>query len=108
LQRNSWKAKKLNSRATEQASLLTVALQRSFLVSPALMCFCDSFVFFYVAGKVYKAANFVSVQLIEQEPGIHDKYHPDYATLDKIDLAWERISREMKVSGSWLSSFGTM
>jgi hypothetical protein len=32
-----------NSQATEQASLLTVALPRSFLVSAVLTCFCDSF-----------------------------------------------------------------
>jgi hypothetical protein len=39
--------------------------------------------------KVDEAANFVFVQLIEQEPGIYDKRHPDYARQDKIDLAWE-------------------
>jgi hypothetical protein len=36
------------------------------------------------------------VQLIEKEPGIYDKHHPDYARRDKIDLAWERISHEME------------
>jgi hypothetical protein len=44
LQRNSWKTKKLNSHGTEKAVLLTVAFQRSFLVSAVLMCLCDSFV----------------------------------------------------------------
>jgi hypothetical protein len=39
------------------------------------------------------------VQLIEQEPGIYDKHHPDYDRQYKIDLAWERISHEMKESG---------
>jgi hypothetical protein len=39
------------------------------------------------------------MQLTEQEPGIYDKRHPDNASQDKIDLAWERISHEMKVSG---------
>jgi hypothetical protein len=58
-----------------------------------------------MARKVHEAGNFVFVQLIEQEPGIHDKCHADYARQDKIDLAWERISHEMKESGSWLSSF---
>jgi hypothetical protein len=50
------------------------------------------------------------VQLIEQEPGIycHGKRHSDYARQDKIDLAWERISYEMKESGSWLSFFETI
>jgi hypothetical protein len=47
---------------------------------------------------VDEAANFVFVRLIEQEPGIYDKRHPDYAMWDKIDLAWERISQEMKKS----------
>jgi hypothetical protein len=37
-----------------------------------------------MARKVDEAANFVFVQLIEQEPGIYDKYHPDYARQDKI------------------------
>jgi hypothetical protein len=44
LQRNSRKTKELNYQATEQVSLLTAALQRSFLVSAVLWCFCDSFV----------------------------------------------------------------
>jgi hypothetical protein len=48
--------------------------------------------------KVDKAANFVFVQLIEQQPGIYDNCHPDYGRQDKTDLAWERISHEMKGS----------
>jgi hypothetical protein len=32
--------------------------------------------------KVDEAANFVLVQLIEQEPGIYDKRHPDHARRD--------------------------
>jgi hypothetical protein len=43
-----------------------------------------------MARKVDEVANFVSVQLIEQEPGIYDKCHPDYARQDKTDLAWEK------------------
>jgi hypothetical protein len=39
------------------------------------------------------------VQLIEKEPGIYDKRHPDYARRDKVDLAWEEISHEMKEPG---------
>jgi hypothetical protein len=54
--------------------------------------------FLKLAGKVDEAANFVFVQLIEQEPGIYDKRHPDYASQNKIDLAWERISQETKES----------
>jgi hypothetical protein len=50
LQRNSRKTKKLNSQETEQASLLTVALPRSFLVSGALTCFYDSFASLLVDG----------------------------------------------------------
>jgi hypothetical protein len=61
-----------------------------------------------MARKVDKAANFAFVQSIEQEPGIYDKRHPDYARQDKIDLAWERISHETKESGSWSSSFETI
>jgi hypothetical protein len=38
------------------------------------------------------------VQLIEQEPGIYNKRHPDYARQDKIVLTWERISHEIKKS----------
>jgi hypothetical protein len=57
-----------------------------------------------MAWKVDEAANFVFVQLIEQEPGTYDKCHVDYARQDTIDLAWERIYHETE-SGSWLSSF---
>jgi hypothetical protein len=61
--------------------------------------------FLKIARKVDEAANFVFVQLIEEEPGIYGKCHSDYARLDKIDLAWERIPDESKESGSRLSSF---
>jgi hypothetical protein len=61
-----------------------------------------------MARKVGEAANFIFVQLIEQESGVHDKRHPDYARQDKIELAWERISHETKESGSRLSSFETI
>jgi hypothetical protein len=58
-----------------------------------------------MARKVDEA---VFVELIEQEPGICDKRHPDYARQDKVDLAWERISLETKEFGSWLSSVETI
>jgi hypothetical protein len=61
-----------------------------------------------MARKVDEAANFVFVQLIEQEPGVYDKRHPDSARREKIDWAWERISYEKKESESWLSSFKTI
>jgi hypothetical protein len=32
-----------------------------------------------MARKVDEAANFVFVQLLEEEPGIYDKCHPEYA-----------------------------
>jgi hypothetical protein len=64
--------------------------------------------FLSIARKVDEAANFVSVQLIEQEPGIYDKCHSNYARQDKIDLTLERISHEMNESRSWLSSFETI
>jgi hypothetical protein len=51
----------------------------------------------------------MKLQSTEQEPGIYDKPHPYYARQDNIlDLAWERISHEMKESGSCLSSFETI
>jgi hypothetical protein len=40
---NPWKTKTLNSQATEQASLLTVALQHSVQVLAVLTCFYASF-----------------------------------------------------------------
>jgi hypothetical protein len=52
-----------------------------------------------MARKFDEVANFVLVQLIEKEPGIYDKRHLDYARRDKVDLAWEKISHEMKESG---------
>jgi hypothetical protein len=97
LQRNSWKSKKLNSQATEKNSFLTDELRHSFLVPAVLPCFCDSF----VSSDVSKAANFVFVQLTEQKPGICDKSRSDYARRNKIYLAWETFSHEMKKSGSW-------
>jgi hypothetical protein len=53
-----------------------------------------------MARKVDEAANFIFVQLIEQEPGIYDKRHPDYARQDKTNLAWKRISHETKGEGT--------
>jgi hypothetical protein len=58
--------------------------------------------------KVDEVANFFFVQLIEQDPGIYIKRHPDYAKQDEIDLAWERSSHETKESGSWLSAYETI
>jgi hypothetical protein len=89
--------------ATEQASLLTVALPRSVPVSAVLTNSCDSRA--SLDCMTVEAANFVFVQLIEQKPGIYDKCHADYARRNKIYLAWEKISHEMKQSGSWWSSF---
>jgi hypothetical protein len=48
------------------------------------------------------------VQLIEQESGIYDRRHPEYARRDKIDLDWERFTHEAKEFGSKLSSFETI
>jgi hypothetical protein len=41
-----------------------------------------------MARKVDEAANFVFVQLIEQEPGIYDKCHPEYARRRGEKLIW--------------------
>jgi hypothetical protein len=60
------------------------------------------------ARKVDEVANFVFVQLIEQEPSIYDKRHRDYARKDKIDWAYEKILHETKESGSRLNSFETI
>jgi hypothetical protein len=54
------------------------------------------YLFLLMARKVDEAASFVFVQLIEQEPGVYDKCHADYARQDKIDLAWERISHRRR------------
>jgi hypothetical protein len=43
-----------------------------------------------MAQKIDEAANFVFVQLTEQEPGTYDKCHPDYATRDNIHLVSEK------------------
>jgi hypothetical protein len=56
----------------------------------------------FMARKVDKVDNFDFVQLIEQEPGIYDKCHPDYGRRDIIDLAWERISHEVNESGMYM------
>jgi hypothetical protein len=44
--------------------------------------------FLKIVRKVDEAANFVFVQLLEQDPDIHDKRHPGHARQDKIYLAW--------------------
>jgi hypothetical protein len=56
-----------------------------------------------MARKVDEEAYFISVQLIEQEPGIHDKCHVDYARQNKMHLTWEIISHEIKETGFWLN-----
>jgi hypothetical protein len=55
-----------------------------------------------MARKVDEVANFVFVQLTEQEPGIYDKRHQHYAGRDKIDLVLEGISHKMNESGMWI------
>jgi hypothetical protein len=54
-----------------------------------------------MARKVDEATNFAFVKLIEKEPGLYDKRHPDHARRDKMDLAWGSISREMNESGMY-------
>jgi hypothetical protein len=55
-----------------------------------------------MARKVDEVSNFAFVKLIEQEPGLYDKRHPDYGRRDKMDLVWEGIAREMKESGTYI------
>jgi hypothetical protein len=61
-----------------------------------------------LAQNVGEAANFDSVQLVEQGPGIYNKRRSDCARQDKTDLACERISHETKESGSRLFSLKTI
>jgi hypothetical protein len=92
-QRNSrrdWETQlPLNFLVPEHASPLTIELRRGAVIH----------LFVKMAQKFNEAANFVFVQLIEQEPGIYNRRHPDYARRDKTDLAWEKISHEMQESG---------
>jgi hypothetical protein len=44
-----------------------------------------------MARNVEEAATFVFVQLIEEEPYIYDKRHPNYARRDKIDWLEKEI-----------------
>jgi hypothetical protein len=46
--------------------------------------------FLKMIRKVYEAANFVLVKLIEQESGIYGKRHSDCSRRYRIDLAWEK------------------
>ena len=55
-----------------------------------------------MARKVDEVTNFAFVKLIEQEPGLYDKSHPDYGRREKMDLVWEGIAREMKESGTYI------
>jgi len=55
-----------------------------------------------MAQKVHEATNFAFVHLTEQEPGLCEKSHPDYAWRDKVDLAWERISHDIRERGIFL------
>jgi hypothetical protein len=54
-----------------------------------------------MARKADEVANFVFVQLTEQEPGIYQKRNPGYARQDTI-------SHETKESGHRLGSFETI
>jgi hypothetical protein len=71
-----------NSQTTEEASLLTIALPRDVLVSAVLQRTSLIHLFLKMARNVDEAANFVFVQLIEQEPGLYGKRHPAYARQD--------------------------
>lgn len=55
-----------------------------------------------MARKVDEVTNFTFVKLIEQEPGLYDKGHPDYGRREKMDLVWEGIACEMKESGMYI------
>jgi hypothetical protein len=57
-----------------------------------------------MARKVDEATNIAFVQLTEQQPGLYDKSHPDYGRTDKVDLACDGISHEMKDPGMHIFS----
>jgi hypothetical protein len=59
---------------SQPATLLTVELHSSFLVSFVSMSFCDFFS--EMARRWMKLIIFVFVQLIEHRPGVYDKCHP--------------------------------
>jgi hypothetical protein len=59
----------------EHASLLIIALPVGFLVSAVLQRTSVIQLFLKMARQVDEAANFVFMQLIEQESGIYDKRH---------------------------------
>jgi len=40
------------------------------------------------AQEFDEATHFAFVQFTEQEQGLYDHSHPDYAQKDKLDLAW--------------------
>jgi hypothetical protein len=49
-----------------------------------------------MARKVDETTNISFVQLTEQEPGLYNKSRPDYVRREKVYLAWEGTSCEMK------------
>jgi hypothetical protein len=54
-----------------------------------------------MARKVDEAANLVFVLLIQEEPDIYDRCHPDCARQEKRDLAFYRIFlRQMSLDPS--------
>jgi hypothetical protein len=60
--------------------------------------------FLKTARKVDEAANFVFMQLNEQQSGIYAKRQPDCATKGKTDLAWERISHETSLDPGYFET----
>jgi hypothetical protein len=58
-----------------------------------------------MAQKVNEATNLAFVQLIDQGPSLYEKSLSDYTRRDKVDLAWERISQDIRESGIFLLKF---
>jgi len=46
-----------------------------------------------------QSIHFAFVQLNDQVPGLYEKSHPDHTQRDKVDLAWERISHDIREHG---------
>ena len=56
-----------------------------------------------MAQKVHEATNFAFIHLTDQGPSLYEKSHSNYTQRDKVDLAWERISHDIREHGIFWS-----
>ena len=52
-----------------------------------------------MAQKVHEDTNFALVHLTDQGSSLYEKSHSNYTQRDKVDLAWERISHDIREHG---------